>query len=106
MIANGNPEAHAAPRVMTADQVIETNLGPVVSCLVNGVMVSMQMLPVELVVTGLCKLMGRALGIALQGDIVPTLQLRKQCRDAFEEGMKAVPIKTPAPMSGAANSKG
>lgn len=95
----------AAPRQITLGQLLENQLATPTQFLVNGVITSLQNLPLEQVLIHLCMRMGMSVAATLgQADLAAQLKLRKAFREAFDKGMQAVPVATAANMPGGSHA--
>lgn len=89
---NGQPQVQ-----VTVDQFLDAQLTAPAQYLVNGALVSLQQIPSNLVIVKLCRVFGRIVGACTATGMLPQLlAARKECTEAFQAGLREVPIQPAA----------
>ena len=88
-----SPPVDAVSAQAAAIKQVDEFVGGVMSIMVNGLVNSCGAVPGEIILTSICKNLGAMLGSMYMGQEVEVLKFRKQCKDAFVQTMKSMPIK-------------
>jgi len=88
------PGQDPPPTQQNVQAFLEDFIAPILTGAVNGIIYSLRQFQVEFLIPAICGLFGRTIGATLSiGDLVPVMNLRKKCLEAFQEGMRGVKIK-------------
>ena len=87
------PPVDAASAQAAAIKQVDEFVGGIVAVTVNGLLNSCGVVPGEIVLASICKNLGGMIGAMYMGQEVEVLKFRKQCKDAFVQTMKSMPIK-------------
>lgn len=84
------------PQQPSLEQQIEATIGIAVACFVSGICSTLsQIFPFDRVLVVLASVLGKAMSAGITADLPTTLKLRQRCREAFDKGMSAAPVRTP-----------
>lgn len=84
-----------AGALKSAEAVLDAQLRQPIGMMLRGIMVSCPGIPADAVLRSIARVTAGLMGDAIMGDVVPVLNIRAGFKKAFEDGLKAAPIKTP-----------
>lgn len=107
---NGTSPAEIDPRapdaqVMDARTYLENWVGVALQCTIRGAIGSLPGYPASSIMVMACRCLGNLVGTVFGGPLVDVLSRRRECREAFLEGLNKAP-PPPQPEAAAARWPG
>lgn len=94
-VAPGQQQQPVALTVDQLRQMVDNQVGPIIGCMIRGMIASAPGMPGSILLPAIARCMGQVLAISVAGDIKQCADAREDFRKALNEGMGKVPIIRP-----------